>query len=186
MVKVNIKSTITGYNKELLALLSDALASGLWRMIGEEIGGIAGEMYEPWGGKYGRQTWPGVSPSIWGHPRIGTDGKRHGIYMPRSIPLEASEEYKASFGALASAPREMTYGTAFVRRAGKKRLLANIMPYAGWSDKPRGDGLKYALRYVLPDPQTAEFARRLEAAHKRYLDFAIREAARRTVPGEVI
>jgi len=182
VVKTTIKSTISEYNKALLALLSNAHASGLWRMVGEEMGGIVDEMYERWGGKYGRPTWPGVSPSLWGRPRIGTDGKRHGVYTPRSIPLEASAEYKASFGVLSSSPREMTYGTAFALRAGKKRLLANLMPYAGWRDKPRGDGLKYMPRYVLPDPHSAEFARRLEAAHRRYLDFAIREAARRAAP----
>jgi len=169
-ITTKISKTITSYNSALIAVLSNAYKSGLWTMVSEELEKIKEAMFDRWGGDFGRPTWPPINPSIWGKPRLGSDGKVHGVYTPRTQPLDASGTYERSFKLLRATAQTMAWGSNLRKRVGRgKILLANLMPYAGWSDKPRGDNLKYMPRYVLPDPHSSRFQKLLHDVHIRYL-----------------
>ena len=180
MVKVKGRMHVSNYNRELMRLFSNAQRSGLWTMTDKQLRFIILQMFLSWGGKYGRPTWPGISETMWGKPRYGTDGQQHGVYTPRSIPLMASEDYMKSFKTLSATPRDFEWGsdlkTEVTDGDGNKVLLANLMPYAGWKEKTHGPLRKYTPRYVMPDPLSREFNDELQEVHRQYVAKVLMQA----------
>ena len=107
---------------------------------------------------YGMDSWPGISPTMYGHLRYGSLGGVVGRYTASSKPLNASQAYRRSFKMLSQTPRSMTYGSS--------HPLANVIPFAGWN---RADGL-FRVRRAVPDADLPLFVQdvgRLKSDHVR-------------------
>lgn len=173
---ISTSMQITDYNRRLLSIFSNADRSGLWKKMSAALREITDSMFENRGGMFGRETWPGIKPELYGEKRIGTDGKEYGLFSPNSNPLVASGEYKDSFAAIITTPKVLTWGTRFGKIPGETYRLADVIPYKNWKDKPKGRVWKYVRRYVMPDTQSEQFRKVAEKVHAAYIQSCLRQA----------
>lgn len=146
--------------EKLFAELSNPQAAGMWDKVSLWLRQIVTMMFRNKGGKYGRDSWPDISPSIFDRIRMGTDGRPHGRYGDRpGQPLRASGTYLRSFDAI-SKPRP----TLLVW--GSKHPLAAVIPFSGGKE-----------RFALPDGGDELFNRQLtDVSIQRLVRDAVRKA----------
>jgi hypothetical protein len=119
---------------QFFGLLDRPDENGLWERMGARLDAMKDRLFENQGGSYGRPAFMGISESIIGRPRIGSDGQAYGVYARgmRDI-LRASGNYLDSFKTLEETSRGMVWGS--------DHELADRIPYAGGR----------TTRYVVPD-----------------------------------
>lgn len=119
---------------------------------------IIERMFNSKGGKFGRDKWPALSPTIMGRIRTGTDGQPHGRYSSSSQLMKASGLYYRSFRTL----KENISSSRSTLRWGSNHPMADDLPFGNSSRK---DG-QTTPRHSMPDPKSADFKRTFDGVRK--------------------
>ena len=143
-MKITVEQRLE-FLKVLTRLMTDGIRSGLWARWKKTMGDIVSALFDNQGGDYGREKWPPISDTMIGKIRRGSLGGVFGRYEAGSKPLQASGEYRKSFGVISETPSTLVYGT--------KHPLGDRIPYCGWNRTGAG----YVPRYALPDTLSEAF-----------------------------
>lgn len=156
VIKVT-KDTLTPMVQEAIAELSNPIS--LWKRVDLWLHGIVTMMFREKGGKYGREPWADIAPSMADRIRMGTDGLPHGRYRDgMERPLRASGTYRRSFGEISRPrPSMMVWGS--------KHPQAALIPHVG-----RGG------RFALPDPEDAGFVSEFQEHARMWVREALAKA----------
>lgn len=151
-IKIDLKRI-----KNQVRTLADGTKTGLWDRITAWFNSVVQTMFDSKGGKYGRQKWPDISPTLYGKIRRSSSGSIVGRYSAGSLPLQADGNYKNSFKTQQKNKKGYSFGT--------KHPLANVIPYG---NSRRLDG-RTIPRYVLPDMNDRQTVSEIKKIYRQTL-----------------
>lgn len=143
-MKISVEQRLD-FMKELTRLMTDGIRSGYWARWKKKMAEIVSWLFDNQGGDYDREKWPAISDTMIGKIRRGSNGGVFGRYAADSKPLQASGDYRRSFGTISETPSTLVWGSNHPK--------ADKMPYCGWNRTGAG----YTPRYAMPDTLSDAF-----------------------------
>lgn len=152
----------------LKKLQSEETTKELFSRISRFMTSIVNRLFNKRGGKFGRPAWPGLSSTMLGRIRKGTDGQKHGRYHNGVELMKASGLYYRSFKTLSrsisSSKSTMKYGS--------DHPMADDLPFGTWNRK---DGIT-TPRHTMPDPNSTDFKTSFDGLIKKTARDMVRKA----------
>lgn len=144
MIKITVsKIALQRQLKTLRIKIGDQIVNGLWTKLSRFFKNIVSRLFKGQS-LYGVNAWPKISPTLYGHIRYSSDGRRVGRYNSSSQPNIAGGSYFKSFKQLVATYQTMKYGSDHPK--------ANLIINGGWNRKSG-----FRPRMPLPNPSMPLF-----------------------------